>query len=75
MMNWNKINDNTYECITNHWHFFIETNPEGENILSYITHYKTLKNSKKTLLIEDDVKKCFYYAFDINLKSERERNN
>lgn len=70
-MNWTKTDNNIYECQTNYWHFIIETNPEGNNILSHITHFKALKNNKKILVIEDNVRRCFYYAFDLNLKSEK----
>lgn len=69
-MNWTKINKNTYECETPYWHFFIETNPDGNNILSTTNDFGH-KNTKTILSIEEDVRKCFYAAFDLNLITER----
>lgn len=73
-MNWNKINNNTYECQTDFWHFIIKTNPNGDSILSTISHYKHLENDTKIILISKDVRQCFYRAFDLNLLSERREN-
>lgn len=70
-MIWTRTEENKYECNTNNWHFIIETNSEGNNILSSITHFKNLENSKRILLIKDDVRECFHYAFDLNLLTER----
>lgn len=72
-MNWIKINKNTYECETPYWHFFIETNPDGDNILSTTNKFKH-KEIKRTLSIEQDVRECFCTAFDLNLMAERKRN-
>lgn len=71
-MNWTKINKNTYECKTPYWHFFIETNPDGNNILSTTNDFGH-KNTKTILSIEEDVRKCFYTAFDLNLLTERNK--
>jgi len=69
-LNWTKINKNTYECKTPYWHFFIETNPDGNNILSTTNKFNH-KETKRTLSIEQDVRKCFHTAFDLNLMAER----
>lgn len=71
-MNWTKINKNTYECETPYWHFFIETNPDGNNILSTTNDFGH-KNTKTILSIKEDVRKCFYTAFDLNLLTERNK--
>lgn len=73
-MNWIKINKNTYECKTPYWHFIIKTNPNGDNTLSTISHYKYLENDTRIILISKDVRQCFYRAFDLNLLSERGEN-
>lgn len=73
-MNWTKINKNTYECETPYWHFFIETNPNGDNTLSTISHYKHLENDTRIILISKDIRQCFYRAFDLNLLFERGEN-
>lgn len=72
-MNWTKINKNTYECETPYWHFFIETNPDENNILSTINEFSH-KETKRILSIEEDVRECFYTAFDLNLIAERNNN-
>jgi hypothetical protein len=71
-LNWTKINKNTYECETPYWRFFIETNPNGNNILS-TTSDLGHKNMKTVLSIEEDVRQCFYKAFDLNLLTERNK--
>ena len=73
-MNWTKINKSTYECETPYWHFFIETNPDGDNILS-TTNKFSHKETKRILSIEKDVKECFYTAYDLNLIAERRKRN
>ena len=73
-MNWTKINKSTYECETPYWHFFIETNPDGDNILS-TTNKFNYKETKRILSIEEDVRECFYTAFDLNLMTERRKRN
>ena len=73
-MNWMKINKNTYECETPYWHFFIETNPDRNNILSTTNELDNNKNKTKRIVsIEEDVRECFYTAFDLNLIAERNR--
>lgn len=71
-MNWTKINKNTYECKTPYWHFFIETNPDGNNILSTTNKIDNNK-TKRIVSIEKDVRECFYTAFNLNLRTERKK--
>ena len=39
-MQWNKINEHNIECITPHWHFILEANPNKKNILYYLDSNK-----------------------------------
>lgn len=71
-MQWNKVKDSNLEfdwvCETPHWSFRI-IKIDKDNYALY-----TIKPLEKLLEISKDINELQYYAFDLNLLSERGEN-